>query len=105
MILWHAVDEYIPVPQRETEKDFGRANWKTYLFSLGRGTVVTGRSRLGAVKIGEDYRNRRFGTLKTTVTVVLKCSEKKWIKDRLEITVVSLDVVLKEMLSVVCGSL
>ena len=48
-----AVDEYIPTPVRETDKDFLMA--VDDVFSItGRGTVATGRVERGVVKVGES---------------------------------------------------
>ena len=50
--LLRVVDEYIPEPERETDKPFAMA--VEDVFSIkGRGTVVTGRIDRGIVKVGE----------------------------------------------------
>ena len=50
--LLRVVDEYIPLPQRETEKPFMMP--VEDVFSIkGRGTVVTGRVDRGHIKVGE----------------------------------------------------
>ncbi len=53
MELVKALDEYIPSPQRETDKPFLMA--VEDVFSIeGRGTVATGRIERGALKAGEE---------------------------------------------------
>ena len=47
------MDEYIPIPERETDKPFLMP--VEDVFSIkGRGTVVTGRIETGIIKIGDD---------------------------------------------------
>jgi elongation factor Tu len=51
--LMHAVDEYIPTPERATERPFLMP--VEDVFSIkGRGTVVTGRISQGTVRVGEE---------------------------------------------------
>jgi elongation factor Tu len=51
--LMHAVDEYIPTPERATDRPFLMP--VEDVFSIkGRGTVVTGRISQGTVKVGEE---------------------------------------------------
>src|SRR3954464_1404336 len=51
--LTETLDEFIPVPVRDTEKPFLMP--VEDIFSIeGRGTVVTGRIERGMVKVGED---------------------------------------------------
>ncbi len=66
--LTETLDEYIPVPQRETDKPFLMP--VEDIFSIeGRGTVVTGRIERGMVKVGEDVEIVGLKpTVKTTVT-------------------------------------
>ncbi|MDD5221029.1 MAG: EF-Tu/IF-2/RF-3 family GTPase, partial [Candidatus Pacebacteria bacterium] len=53
MELVKALDEYIPSPERETDKPFLMA--VEDVFSIeGRGTVATGRIERGALKAGEE---------------------------------------------------
>jgi elongation factor Tu len=68
--LMKAVDEYVPIPQRETEKPFLMPIED--IFSIqGRGTVVTGRVEKGIVKVGEEMEIVGFRpTRKTVVTGV-----------------------------------
>jgi elongation factor Tu len=68
--LTKALDEYIPVPKRETDKPFLMPIED--IFSIeGRGTVVTGRIERGIVKVGEEIEIVGIkDTAKTTVTGV-----------------------------------
>ncbi|HLD35038.1 MAG TPA: elongation factor Tu, partial [Patescibacteria group bacterium] len=53
MVLMNKVDEYIPVPDRPTDKPFLMP--VEDVFSIkGRGTVATGRIERGIVKVGEE---------------------------------------------------
>ncbi len=51
--LMDAVDEYIPTPERDTDKPFLMPVEDTHSIT-GRGTVVTGRVERGQVKVGEE---------------------------------------------------
>mmetsp|Transcript_17796 Transcript_17796/g.46032 ORF Transcript_17796/g.46032 Transcript_17796/m.46032 type:complete len:432 (-) Transcript_17796:473-1768(-) len=51
--LMQAVDEYIPTPERDTEKPFLMPIEDTFSIA-GRGTVATGRVERGTVKVGEE---------------------------------------------------
>ena len=51
--LMKAVDEYIPTPARDTEKDFLMPVEDVFSIS-GRGTVVTGRVETGVINVGDD---------------------------------------------------
>jgi elongation factor Tu len=66
--LTKTLDEYIPVPIRDTEKPFLMP--VEDIFSIeGRGTVVTGKIERGMVKVGEDVEIIGLKpTAKTTVT-------------------------------------
>jgi elongation factor Tu len=66
--LAQALDEYIPDPERETDKPFLMPIED--IFSIeGRGTVVTGRIERGKVKVSEDIEIVGIkDTSKTTVT-------------------------------------
>ncbi len=66
--LTNALDTYIPVPVRETDKPFLMPIED--IFSIeGRGTVVTGRIERGMVKVGEEVEIIGItDTTKTTVT-------------------------------------
>jgi elongation factor Tu len=52
LLLMDNVDEYIPTPERETEKPFLMAVEDVFSIT-GRGTVATGRVERGEVKIGD----------------------------------------------------
>src|SRR6056300_1335629 len=51
--LMDAVDEYIPTPERDTEKTFLMAIEDVFSIT-GRGTVATGRIERGVVKVGDN---------------------------------------------------
>jgi elongation factor Tu len=66
--LMKAVDEYIPTPERDTDKDFLMPIEDVFSIS-GRGTVVTGRVERGTLKLNEEVEIVGFRpTVKTTVT-------------------------------------
>jgi elongation factor Tu len=69
--LMDAVDEYIPTPERETEKPFLMPVEDVFTIT-GRGTVITGRIERGVVKINEtvDIIGIREKKQTTTVTAV-----------------------------------
>ncbi len=66
--LADALDTYIPVPQRDTDKPFLMP--VEDIFSIeGRGTVATGRIERGVVKVGQEVEIVGFTkTAKTTIT-------------------------------------
>jgi elongation factor Tu len=66
--LTNALDTYIPLPQRDTDKPFLMPIED--IFSIeGRGTVVTGRIERGVIKVGQEVEIVGFtATTKTTVT-------------------------------------
>jgi elongation factor Tu len=66
--LMKAVDEYIPTPERDTEKDFLMPIEDVFSIS-GRGTVVTGRVERGTLTINEEVEIVGFKpTVKTIAT-------------------------------------
>jgi len=66
--LMKQVDEYIPTPERDTEKDFLMPIEDVFSIS-GRGTVVTGRVERGTLSLAEEIEIVGFrDTVKTTVT-------------------------------------
>ncbi len=68
--LMKTVDEYIPEPERETDKDFLMPVEDVFSIS-GRGTVVTGRVERGQVCVGENIEIVGIkDTQSTTVTGV-----------------------------------
>ncbi|KAG2492603.1 hypothetical protein HYH03_009019 [Edaphochlamys debaryana] len=68
--LMRAVDEYVTVPERATDKPFQMPIEDVFSIA-GRGTVVTGRIEQGVVKPGEDVEVIGLrDTIKSTVTGV-----------------------------------
>jgi len=68
--LMDALDNYIPVPEREVDKPFLMPVEDVFSIT-GRGTVATGRIERGVVKVGEEVALVGFGSeKKTTVTGV-----------------------------------
>jgi len=68
--LMEALDTYIPIPERETEKPFLMPIEDVFSIS-GRGTVVTGRIERGRVKVGDEIEIVGFGKVdKKVVTGV-----------------------------------
>ncbi|MDO4671126.1 MAG: elongation factor Tu [Aerococcus sp.] len=66
--LMDAVDEYIPTPQRDTEKPFLMPIEDVFTIT-GRGTVATGRVERGTIKVGDEVEIVGIkDTAKTTVT-------------------------------------
>jgi elongation factor Tu len=63
--LMDAVDEYIPTPQRDIDKDFLMPIEDVFSIS-GRGTVVTGRIERGTLKLGDDVDIVGFKPTRTT---------------------------------------
>ena len=68
--LMTAVDEYVPMPERDVDKPFLMPIEDVFSIS-GRGTVVTGRVERGKVKVGEEIEIVGFAeTQKKVVTGV-----------------------------------
>src|SRR5881296_4006817 len=68
--LMEALDNYIPLPQRDVDKPFMMPIEDVFSIS-GRGTVVTGRVERGRVKVGEEIEIVGFkATQKTVATGV-----------------------------------
>ncbi|MBN1577087.1 MAG: elongation factor Tu, partial [Chitinispirillaceae bacterium] len=65
--LMDAIDNYIPDPQRETDKPFLMSVEDVFSIT-GRGTVATGRVERGVVKVGDDVEI--VGLKETRKTVV-----------------------------------
>ncbi len=66
--LVKAVDEYIPMPERDMDRPFLMPIEDVFGIK-GRGTVVTGRIERGIVKVGDEVERIGFGeTSKTIVT-------------------------------------
>jgi elongation factor Tu len=73
--LMRAVDEYIPTPERDTEKPFLMP--VEDVFSIkGRGTVVTGRIERGIVKLGETIEIIGMRDLQTTTVTGIEMFHK-----------------------------
>jgi elongation factor Tu len=64
--LMDAVDKYVPVPVRETEKPFLMPVEDVFSIT-GRGTVATGRIDRGKVKVGDEVALVGFGSEKKVV--------------------------------------
>ena len=85
--LLRVVDEYIPQPQRETEKPFMMP--VEDVFSIkGRGTVVTGRVDRGKIKVGEaveivGLREKSMNSVVTGVEMFHKIVEEGMAGDNL----------------------
>ena len=70
MELMERVDEYIPTPERDVDRDFLMPVEDVFSIS-GRGTVVTGRIERGIVKVGDEIEIAGIREAqKTTVTGV-----------------------------------
>ena len=71
MELMKSVDEYIPQPKRETDKDFLMPVEDVFSIT-GRGTVATGRIERGTVNTGDavDIIGMGAKDLKSTITGV-----------------------------------
>jgi elongation factor Tu len=67
LTLMDTVDEYIPTPERETDKPFLMAVEDVFSIT-GRGTVATGRVERGTVKVGDTVE--LVGLQDTTETTV-----------------------------------
>jgi elongation factor Tu len=68
--LVEVMDEYFPIPKRETEKPFLLPIEDVFSIS-GRGTVVTGRIERGIIKVGDEVEIVGIkATTKTTCTGV-----------------------------------
>jgi elongation factor Tu len=65
--LMEAVDSYIPIPKRESDKPFLMSVEDVFSIT-GRGTVGTGRVERGRVKVGDEVE--RVGLRETKKTVV-----------------------------------
>jgi len=76
--LLNALDTYIPVPQRETDKDFLMP--VEDVFSIkGRGTVATGKIELGTIKVNDEVQLVGLGKEpKTTVVTGVEMFHKSF---------------------------
>ena len=66
MELMKAVDEYIPLPQRDVDKPFLMPVEDVFSIT-GRGTVATGRIETGVVKVGDEVQIQGLGEDKKSV--------------------------------------
>src|SRR5919106_5489461 len=69
--LMDAVDEYIPQPERETDKPFLMPVEDVFTIT-GRGTVITGRIERGVLKVNEEVEivGIKESSTRTTVTSI-----------------------------------
>jgi elongation factor Tu len=74
--LMDAVDSYIPIPKRETDKPFLMPVEDVFSIT-GRGTVATGRVERGQVKIGEEVELIGLGIHKKTVVTGIEMFRKE----------------------------
>lgn len=68
MELMAAVDEYIPLPPRDIDKDFLMPVEDVFTIT-GRGTVATGRIESGVINSGDPVEILGFGAEKMTSTI------------------------------------
>jgi elongation factor Tu len=73
--LMEAVDSYIPLPQRDTEKPFLMPVEDVFSIT-GRGTVGTGRVERGQIKVGEEVEVIGLGQHKKTVVTGIEMFRK-----------------------------
>ena len=73
--LMDAVDEYIPTPERDTEKTFLMAIEDVFSIT-GRGTVATGRIERGVIKVGESVEIVGITDTKTTTITGIEMFQK-----------------------------
>jgi elongation factor Tu len=73
--LMDAVDDYIPTPERETEKTFLMAIEDVFSIT-GRGTVATGRIERGIVKVGDNVEIVGITDTKTTTITGIEMFQK-----------------------------
>ena len=74
--LMKAVDEYIPIPERDIEKPFIMPVEDVFSIT-GRGTVATGRVERGQVKIQEEVELIGLGVHKKTVVTGIEMFRKE----------------------------
>lgn len=73
--LMDAVDDYIPTPERDTEKTFLMAIEDVFSIT-GRGTVATGRIERGIVKVGDNVEIVGVGETQTTTITGIEMFQK-----------------------------
>ena len=74
--LMDAVDSYIPIPERESDKPFLMPVEDVFSIT-GRGTVATGRVERGEVKLGEEVVLIGLGINKKTVVTGIEMFKKE----------------------------
>jgi elongation factor Tu len=74
--LMDAVDTYIPIPQRDTDKPFLMPVEDVFSIT-GRGTVATGRVERGQVKLAEEVELIGLGVHKKTVVTGVEMFRKE----------------------------
>ncbi len=74
--LMKAVDDYIPIPERDTDKPFIMPVEDVFSIT-GRGTVATGRVERGQVKIQEEVELIGLGVHKKTVVTGIEMFRKE----------------------------
>nr|YP_009240355.1 elongation factor Tu [Gymnochlora stellata]BAU62489.1 elongation factor Tu [Gymnochlora stellata] len=75
LTLMDNVDEYIPTPERETEKPFLMAVEDVFSIT-GRGTVATGRVERGGIKIGDTVEIVGLKETRSTTVTGLEMFQK-----------------------------
>ena len=75
LILMDKVDDFIPTPIRDTEKDFLMAVEDVFSIT-GRGTVATGRVERGTVKVGETVELVGLKNTRTTIVTGIEMFQK-----------------------------
>ena len=73
--LMDAVDDYIPTPDRDTERTFLMAIEDVFSIT-GRGTVATGRIDRGVVKVGDNVEIVGIGDTRTTTITGIEMFQK-----------------------------
>ena len=73
--LMDSVDDYIPAPERDTEKTFLMAIEDVFSIT-GRGTVATGRIERGVVKVGESVEIVGIAETQTTTITGIEMFQK-----------------------------
>jgi elongation factor Tu len=73
--LMDQVDNYIPTPERDTDKSFLMAVEDVFSIT-GRGTVATGRVERGTIKVGESVEIVGLRTTRTTTVTGLEMFQK-----------------------------
>ena len=73
--LMDAVDDYIPTPERDTEKTFLMAVEDVFSIT-GRGTVATGRIERGVIKVGDSVEIVGITATKSTTITGIEMFQK-----------------------------